>query len=176
MTAPAPSERLSTDRLVLRHARPEDAQRITDLIHDPRIYRMVARIPADQSLAQTLGWISGHDAGRKADTDHVYAVTLDDQLIGMTGAHRAAAPLPFEVGYWLAPAHWGKGIMTEAADAILRWLQARGERAFVSGYFADNPASGRVLEKLGFMKAGRHMVFCLGRGEAVDHYDMAQIA
>ena len=66
--------------------------------------------------------------------------------------------------------------VTEAADAVLRWLQARGERAFVSGYFADNPASGRVLAKLGFMRAGRHKVFCLGRGEIVDHYDMAQIA
>lgn len=170
------SDEIRTDRLVLRHARPEDAQRITELVNDPRIYRMVARIPARQTLAQTLGWISSHDARRAADTEHPFAISVNGELVGMTGAHREAAALPFEIGYWLTPGLWGKGIVTEAADAILNWLQGRGERAFVSGYFADNPASGRVLDKLGFMKAGRHKVFCLGRGETVDHYDMAQIA
>ena len=170
------STELSTDRLLLRAVRPDDAAEITSIIADPRIYRMVARISPDQSLAQTLAWIAGHDAGRASDTDHVYAITLDGKPIGMTGAHRDVAYLPFEVGYWLSPEYWGKGIVTEAADAVLKWLQARGERAFVSGYFVDNPASGRILDKLGFMKADRRHVFCLGRGEEVEHYYMARVA
>ena len=65
--------------------------------------------------------------------------------------------------------------MTEAASALIDWLRQRGERAFVSGYFADNPASGRVLEKLDFMKAGRMPMFCLGRGETVEHFNVARV-
>ena len=170
------STTITTSRLTLRHVQPTDAQRITDLVNNPQIYRMVSRISSSQSHAQTLGWISGHDAGRAADTDHPYAIVLDGELIGMTGAHREVTLLPFEIGYWLAPEHWGQGIMTEAAEALLKWLQEHGEQAFVSGYFIDNPASGRVLGKLGFMKADRRQVFCLGRGEAVEHYDMARVA
>ncbi|HBT36534.1 MAG TPA: hypothetical protein DEB52_11060 [Hyphomonas sp.] len=65
--------------------------------------------------------------------------------------------------------------MTEATEALVGWLKQRGERGFVSGYLDDNPASGRVLEKLAFMKADRIKVFCLGRGEMVGHVNMARI-
>lgn len=167
---------ISTDRLCLRVVTPQDATKVTEIVSDPRIYRMVARISPNQTLAQTLAWIASHDTGRATDTDHVYAITQNGELIGMTGAHRAAPQLPFEVGYWLSPDHWGKGLVTEATDAVMEWLQTRGQRGFVSGYFADNPASGRVLDKLGFMKADRRPVFCLGRGEEVEHYDMAHVA
>ena len=59
------------------------------------------------------------------------------------------------VGYWLAPPAWGKGFCSEAGAAVIRWLEAtRNARALVAGHFADNPASGRVLEKSGFLYTG----------------------
>ena len=166
---------LSTDRLTLRPVKASDATRITDLVNDERIYRMLARVPAHQNVAQTLAWISSHDTGRKDDTKHVFAIESDGLLVGMVSGERKSTFVPFNLGYWLAPDVWGRGLMSEAAEALLTWLRQRGERAFVSGYITDNPASGRVLEKLGFMKAGRSRIFCLGRGEAVDHFDMARI-
>ena len=170
------NEEIRTERLVLRPVRPTDAGQITAIIQDPRVHRMLARVAPNQTKAQTLAWMARHDAGAARDTDHVRAVELGGRLVGMTGANRSNVRSPFEIGYWLAPEAWGKGLMTEAVGALLEWLERRGERAFVSGHFADNPASGRVLQKLGFMKAGRKPVFCLGRGEMVDHLYMARIA
>ena len=65
--------------------------------------------------------------------------------------------------------------MTEAAEAVVHWLEMRGDHAFTAGHFADNPASGRVLKKVGFLPSGRGRVFSLGRGEASDHINMSYI-
>ena len=168
-------EDISTGRLVLRPLRPADASRITDLVNDPRIYRMLSGVPAHQNVTQTLAWMSSHDARRTADTAHVFGIESGGTLVGVVSGDRERRPLPFSIGYWLSPDCWGRGFMTEAATALVDWLKQRGESAFVAGYFADNPASGRVLSKLGFLKAGRMPKFCLGRGETVDHFDMARI-
>ena len=72
------------------------------------------------------------------------------------------------MGYWIGRPYWGQGYATEAATAALAWAGAGwGKRLVVSGHFADNPASGRVLEKAGFLYTGvvepRHSK---ARGEA----------
>jgi RimJ/RimL family protein N-acetyltransferase len=168
---------IQTERLRLRPVTPQDSGRITDLVADPRIHRMLARVAPGQTKAQTLAWIMTHERGRTEDTDHVFAITLAGELIGVIGAHRTGPDEPFEIGYWLAPEAWGQGYCSEAGGAIIRWLEAtRGARALVAGHFADNPASGRVLAKLGFLPCGRDKMHCAGRGERVDHILMARIA
>ncbi len=167
---------ITTGRLVLRHVTPQDSERITTLVADPRIHRMFASVPPGQTRAQTLAWILTHDRGREADTNHVYALTREGQLIGIIGADRKETSLPFEIGYWLAPGAWGQGYCTEAGAALLGWLTATGRgRALVAGHFTDNPASGRVLSKLGFLPCGRDRRFSAGRGETADHIMMARI-
>ncbi|MEQ9436141.1 GNAT family N-acetyltransferase [Hyphomonas sp.] len=170
------SDEMRTQRLLLRPVGPVDAGPITQVVQNPGVYRMLASVAPGQCKAQTLGWIAGHGAAATSDREHVRAMILDGELVGVIGANRKVAGLPFTIGYWLSPSAWGKGLTTEAAAALLSWLERRGETAFLSGHFADNPASGRVLQKLGFMRAGRSKLFSLGRGEAVDHFDMARIA
>jgi [ribosomal protein S5]-alanine N-acetyltransferase len=168
---------ISTERLHLRSVTPQDSGRITEVVADPRVHRMLARVPPGQTKAQTLAWIMTHDRGRAEDIDHVYAITKNGVLIGVTGAHRASTDLPFEIGYWLAPEAWGQGFVTEASAALIRWLETRkGARALVSGHFADNPASGRVLAKLGFLPSGRDKMFCAGRGEVAEHVLLSRIS
>jgi RimJ/RimL family protein N-acetyltransferase len=168
---------ISTERLHLRPVTPQDSGRITEVVADPRVHRMLARVPPGQTKAQTLAWIMTHDRGRAEDIDHVYAITKDGVLIGVTGAHRASTDLPFEIGYWLAPEAWGQGFVTEASAALICWLETRkGARALVSGHFADNPASGRVLSKLGFLPSGRDKMFCAGRGEVAEHVLLSRIS
>lgn len=168
---------IRTSRLLLRPITPQDSGRITELVADPRIHRMLARVLPGQTKAQTLAWIMTHERGREADTNHVYAITLDGALAGVIGADRTDTSLPFEIGYWLAPDAWGQGHCTEAAAALIRWLEATGRgRALVAGHFTDNPASGRVLSKVGFLPCGRDRRFSAGRGEAADHMMMARIA
>ena len=60
-----------------------------------------------------------------------------------------------EVGYWIGRPFWGRGYATEALEAGLVWASRKWKRrALVAGHFSDNPASGRVLEKAGFLYTG----------------------
>lgn len=171
------TEEIHTARLILRPVTPQQSGPITKAVNDPRVYRMVARIPPGQTKAQTLAWIATHERGRATDTDHVFAVTLDRAFIGVTGAHRAATDLPFEIGYWLVPEYWGRGFCTEATAGLIMWLERRCRvRVLVSGHFADNPASGRVLKKLGFLPCGRNRMVSAGRNEAAEHILMARLS
>jgi RimJ/RimL family protein N-acetyltransferase len=178
MTDPAKAApEIVTPRLALRRVSPADCSPITEAVNDPRIYRMVARIPPGQTKAQTLAWIATHDRGRQADTDHVFAIVWQGAFSGVIGAHRSAADDPFEIGYWLKPDSWGQGLCTEAGRGLLGWLETRRKvRVLVSGHFADNPASGRVLRKLRFLPCGRNRMYSAGRGEAADHILMARIS
>ncbi len=166
-----------TTRLRFRAVVPSDSSTVTAAVRDPRVHRMLARVPPDQTRAQTLAWIATHEAARLADTDHVFALMHGEIFAGLIGAHRSASIDPFEIGYWLVPDAWGQGLCTEAGLSLIAWLeQTRGARALVSGYFVDNAASGRVLRKLGFLPAGRWPMFSAGRGELADHFQMARIA
>ena len=59
-----------------------------------------------------------------------------------------------ELGYWIARRHWGRGIATEASRALLDIARTLRLPRLQASHFLDNPASGRVLEKLGFEPVG----------------------
>ncbi|MEM6856644.1 MAG: GNAT family N-acetyltransferase [Pseudomonadota bacterium] len=79
----------------------------------------------------------------------------DSALVGCIGIdpvkHDAQA---VELGYWIAREHWGHGFATEAGRAVLQIAATLGYARMVAGHFLDNPASGRVIEKLGFAPTG----------------------
>jgi RimJ/RimL family protein N-acetyltransferase len=83
-----------------------------------------------------------------------------------------------EVGYWLGRPFWGFGYMTEALSAAMAWAAGPwGRRWMVSGHFDDNPASGRVLIKAGFLPTGEiRWRFSLARGEAAPTRMMVWLA
>jgi RimJ/RimL family protein N-acetyltransferase len=58
------------------------------------------------------------------------------------------------MGYWIARQHWGRGFATEAAEALIDIARTLGLASLEGSHFIDNPASGRVLEKLGFEPLG----------------------
>lgn len=169
---------IQTERLRLRPVTPQDSGPFTEAVNDPRIYLMLASVPPAQTKAQTLAWIATHDRAREENTGHFYAITTPEGgLCGIISATRAETLDPFEIGYWLMPEFWGKGLCTEAGAGLIRWLEAtRGVRALVAGHFADNPASGRILTKLGFLPCGRSPMFSKGRERMSDHIMMARIA
>jgi RimJ/RimL family protein N-acetyltransferase len=98
--------------------------------------------------------------------DFVYAVDLPGEgLIGVIGAHRRSED-GFEMGYWFGRPYWGQGFATEAATAFVTEAGKLGD--LQAGHFVDNPASGRVLTKVGFAYTGETKpMFSLGRGESV---------
>ena len=168
--------KINTGRLILRRMSEEDAPRIYHCIKDPRIHRNVGKIPADQSLERTRERIVENAARFEAGTAFGFAITEDgDHIIGMVGGHFSEYA-SFDFGYWIAPEAWGKGYATDAANALMEWvIEECGVKAFTAGYIIDNPASGRVLSKLGLMRAGRSRYFVLGRQEWCWSCDMAKI-
>jgi RimJ/RimL family protein N-acetyltransferase len=162
-TEPAPTRR----RLRLRTPRPSDAAAIAQWANDPDVARMTTGIPHPYSRDQAEAFIdraTDLDPAREA----LFALEAPGEgVVGLLGFHPNDEGAT-EIGYWLGRPFWGRGWMTEAVDAALVWAaQAWGRRYVASGHFLDNPASGRVLIKAGFLPTGEtRWRFCLARGEA----------
>jgi len=58
------------------------------------------------------------------------------------------------MGYWIARSHWSRGFATEACTALIAIARALRLPQLEASHFIDNPASARVLDKLGFVSAG----------------------
>ena len=97
------------------------------------------------------------------DNDTTWAIVLKDtgEAIGAIGYGPSCdCNLPARegeptVGYWVARPYWGRGICTEALGLMIRNILSDTDIAsLISGHFIDNPASGRVMEKCGFIPTG----------------------
>jgi RimJ/RimL family protein N-acetyltransferase len=73
------------------------------------------------------------------------------------------------MGYWIARPYWGQGFATEAAHALIDIARTLKLPRLEASHFVDNPASGRVLEKLGFVPTGLSATrySCARGGEAI---------
>ena len=145
---------ISTPRLRLRAPQAADAPRLAQLANDPGVARMTTRMPHPYGLADAEDFLAR--CGQKdAARERVFAVEREGEgLIGMLGFHPNAAGRT-ELGYWLGRPYWGQGLATEAADAALVWASEGWKRRYVlAGHFVDNPASGNVLCKTGFLYTG----------------------
>ena len=168
---------ITSKRLIMRHVGCDDVDDIQRCILDSHIYEMVARIPPNKPRNATQDWISTHAEARIAKTDFVYAITLEQKFIGIIGLHRPTTRDLFELGYWMCPTAWRKGYATEAGKAVLLNLdRSLGPQKTRSGYFADNLASGRVLEKLGYIQTGLEQAHCVGRNKTLPHVMLERAA
>lgn len=156
-----------TERLLLRPGWSQDAPALFEAIGDQRVVRNLATAPWPYRPEDAAAWLATE---RKASEPSVLVFRRTDsapELIGAVGFGRRPAG-ELEFGYWIARRHWGRGYATEAGRAMLAAARhsLRLER-LVAGHFLDNPASGRVLEKLGFRSAGKIVpYYSAGRGEA----------
>jgi len=146
---------IRAQRVALRAPQPGDAARIAQLLDDPAIARMAAAIPHPYGLADAEAFLARAQA---ADPSREAAFVIEhgqDGAIGMLDFQPAAQNAAPELGYWLGRPYWGQGLATEAVRAALAWARQTWRRRFVrAGHFADNPASGQVLCKAGFLYTG----------------------
>jgi RimJ/RimL family protein N-acetyltransferase len=153
-----------TPRLTLRPGWPEDAPALARAIAHEQVAFKLSRLPWPYGLEHAQDWL-----GRPPLPDnHAFLIFAHDgrdrpELVGGMGLHPWGDDL--ELGYWLTPAAWGRGYATEAGRAVVGIARyALGRSRLVSRHFVDNPASGRVLRKLGFHETGRCTTPCLARG------------
>lgn len=161
-----PSQSSSPDQRVrLRPMSLSDAGWIARESARPEVHRMAGRIPARQPALSAEGFVLIMQARERVCGDCVRVIERieDGEPLGLIGLHRAGEGA-HELGYWLARDAWGQGYATEAGRAMLAAFEARGGGALAAGHYVDNPASGRVLEKLGFSPTGETPEqFSLGR-------------
>ncbi|GJL93686.1 MAG: hypothetical protein DHS20C05_00910 [Hyphococcus sp.] len=157
---------IQTSRLTLRSVTRDDAPDFARLCNDKTIARHTARIPHPYSLEDAAAFTKHLEEAALTGTEFAFAICLGEIMIGCCGADKNAENTA-EIGYWVGADHRGIGVASEAARAITQFaLQRLGVKTVTAGYFIDNPASGRVLEKIGFIKTGETApLFSLGRGE-----------
>lgn len=151
-----------SERLLLRPAWPEDWQQVFGGIADEDVVRNLARAP----------WPYHADDARQfvqLPVDPMFPrflITRADSgiLVGCSGIDASDGRV--ELGYWIARQHWGMGYATEAGRAVLEVAHMLGHRRVVASHFLDNPASGKVLRKIGFRSTGTIANrYSCGRGE-----------
>ncbi len=145
---------IETRRLRLRPLAKADIGRIATYASDIDIARMTTRMPHPYGMADAEAFV--HRAQQQnPETDATFAIELEDEgLIGVTGFFTAPGE-PLEMGYWIGKPWWGQGYATEAALGALSWVDhSWKKRRVMAGHFSDNPTSGAVLCKAGFLYTG----------------------
>ena len=142
-----------TERLLLRPGWAEDAPALAQAIADEAIVRNLATAPWPYGLKDAEAFLS-MPKDPALPTFLLFRRTASEpELVGACGLARRASGA-VELGYWIARAHWGHGYATEAAQHLIQIARALGLTRLEGSHFIDNPASGRVLEKLGFVPTG----------------------
>ncbi len=138
-----------TERLFLRPGFPEDWEAILAGVADEGVVRNLARAPWPYR-EEDAKFFAAMEQDRCLP--HFLVTLPGEGVIGSAGlGEHEGKP---EVGYWIARRHWGKGYATEAARGVIDVARMLGHTQLTAGHFVDNPASGKVLRKLGFRPTG----------------------
>ncbi len=148
---------LRTERLLLRPFTLADAPVVQELAGNKAIAAMTLNIPHPYPNGLAEKWISTHAPRFRDGRGAIYAITLleNRQLIGSIGLVAVPDHQRAELGYWLGQPYWNWGYTTEAARELLRYgfTELELNRIYASHY-GRNPASGRVMQKIGMQYEG----------------------
>lgn len=156
-----------TERLLLRPAWPEDADALLRGIADESVVRNLARAPWPYLPEHAREFVTRDQDLRVPNFLMTLPGDHGSRVIGSIGLGETETGI--ELGYWIARPFWGRGFATEAGRGVIEVAKLLGYGQLEAGHFLDNPASGRVLRKLGFHPTGRVAKrHSCGRGEAAD--------
>jgi RimJ/RimL family protein N-acetyltransferase len=145
---------VATERLILRGPVKTDAAALAFLLNDLNVAGMTSKIPHPYGLADAEDWLEG---ARKCDYVETADFIVEHRNFGVVGG-LSFMPGPNgrpELGYWVGRPYWNRGYATEAVRGAMKWARRDWRKSVVvSGHFADNPASGQVLVKSGFLYTG----------------------
>jgi RimJ/RimL family protein N-acetyltransferase len=156
---------IRTENLLLRPGWVDDAPALTEAFAREDVVMTLAKAPWPYRLDDALEYLSRERSAHEVDLLIFLRTPGTPRLIGGVGI--ADRDGHSELGYWIVPSHWDRGYATEAARAVVAAARdsLRIDR-LVSGHFTDNPASGAVLRKLGFVPGGEELRECRAAGVA----------
>ena len=148
---------MQTSRILLRPWRDDDAETLYKYASNPEVGPR-AGWPPHKSVEESLEIIR-----TIFSEEGMWAVVWKEtnEPIGSIGylpssmSNLKIGETECEVGYWIARPYWGKGICTEALRLVIdHCFNKKGFTVLWGDYFPENPASGRVMEKCGFVDTG----------------------
>lgn len=159
--------KLVTQRLTLRPFEPSDAPRVQELASAREIAYNTLVVPHPYPEGEAERWIATHRDDFQQNRIHHFALD-DGDLVGAM-ALMMKNECVAELGYWIGLPYWGRGYATEAAREIVRYgFEQCGLQRVFAGHYTRNPASGRVLQKIGMQHEGTQRRHVLKWGEYLD--------
>ncbi|MBE9182386.1 GNAT family N-acetyltransferase [Oculatella sp. LEGE 06141] len=166
---------LYTERLILRPFTLADASTVQQLVGDRDVAAKTLSIshPYEDGMAEA--WIKTHALKFAKRQTVTFAIVLQqtNQLCGAIGLHIEADYNSAEMGYWIGKPFWGNGYCTEAAAEVVRYgFDQLHLHRIEATHFSTNPASGRVMQKVGMRHEGHRRQYTLkwGKYEDVELY------
>ena len=148
---------METERILLRPWREDDAPALFKYASDPEVGPRAGWQP-HKSVEESLEIIR-----TLFNSDHMWAIEWKEtgESIGCIGyfvyseSNIKIGENDAEAGYWIARPYWNQGICSEALRLLIDYcFREKGFDILWSDFFPDNPASGRVMEKCGFVPTG----------------------
>lgn len=149
-----PVEPLHTARLMLRALSPDDLPWVCAVCNNYGVSKWLVMVPHPYTMSDAKDFLAMDQRGELGSL----------WIICQGGVPKGVISCDGDLGYWLDPAAWGQGIMTEAGTAVVAALFSDPDRAEIrSSHFVENNGSRRVLEKLGFQDVGALLHFSKAR-------------
>lgn len=144
---------LETERMILRPLKVEDAETVfANWTSDEEVAKFM-RWNVHENVDVTREWIHAEVDAIESDTVYNFGFVLKEtgELIGSGGLVFIEENGMYELGYNLMKKYWNQGFATEAAQKIIEFGKKElGQTKFYCCHAKDNPASGKVMEKVGF--------------------------
>lgn len=151
------STQLITERLILRPIEERDLELIVEYAGDEGIAMMTLTMPHPYDLDDAKQFLEITQNDWESNKAYTFAIThkMDEALMGVVGLHPSTMHHRAEIGYWIGKPHWNKGYMTEAARRVVQFgFEELELHRIYAWYFEDNPASGRIMAKVGMQQEG----------------------
>lgn len=149
---------IKTERLLLRPFELSDAKDVQRLAGDRAIADTTLNIPHPYDDGMAEEWIATHQPKFEAGELSNFAIVLkaSGKLIGAIGLKICPRFARAELGYWIGRPYWKNGYCTEACRAVLQYgFSVLKLNRIHASHFSRNPASGRILQKIGMVHEGR---------------------
>ncbi len=165
-----PIPTLQTAQLRLRPFTLDDAPVVQRLAGAPEVASTTLNIPHPYEDGMAEDWIRSHEAAWNAKQRVTLAMTSEgDGVVGAISLHLNSTHRRGELGYWVGLQYWNRGYATEASTALLDLgFDVLGLNRIQAQHITRNPASGRVLQKVGMELEGIRRQHFLTRGEFED--------
>jgi len=145
---------LETERLILRPLTIADADAVfSGWASDPEVNKYMS-YALHETINTTIEWLTHEEKNIDSDEYFSWGFVLKEngKLIGSGGCGYDKKHKMFAPGYNIMKVFWGKGLTTEALRAIIDFAVSElGAREFFCNHATENIASGKVMEKVGFV-------------------------